>query len=189
MAPARWKGEGAHIRVHLGGARVGRSPAPRVPLRAVDWAAVAAALRSLPPPGGRGSGWLNGGGVGVGAARSGRGRGAGMTELRQRLGREPGGTREPEEKVGMRAGERRGRGRGAGPAAGGLAARPADGGGSGGGGDDGDGTHGRDPPPPLSLAGAAAATPVLPRSVRLCPCSRSAGGARRLVDLPPPAPG
>lgn len=113
-----------------------------------------------------------------------------MTELRQRLGREPGGTRELEEKVGMRVGERRGRGRGAGPAAGWVAARPADGGGSGGGtGRYGAGTHGRDPPPPLSLAGASAATPVLPRSVRLCLCSSSAGEAPRLVDLPPPAPG
>lgn len=108
----------AHIRVHLGGAKCDPTPPPR-PSRAADWPAVARCPR--PPPGG------SRGGCQRHRRRSGRGRGAGMSDLRQRLGREPGGAREPEEKVGCGAargrpasgavplrGDRRG---GAGPAA------------------------------------------------------------------------
>lgn len=125
-----------------------------------------------------------------GAERSGRGRGAGMTELRQRLGREPGGTRELEEKVGMRVGERRGRGRGAGPAAGWVAARPADGGGSGG----GTGRDGTGPGPTdgtLRLRFLSPGPPLPPPSCP-APCASAcalAAPARPLawlICLPPP---
>lgn len=154
----------AHIRVHLGGASVGRSPAPRAhPAPPIGRRRV----RPHPPPGGGGGSRRR-----RRRARSGGGRGAGMSELRQRLGREPGGAQEPEEKV--RAG---------GAAGGGRAAAGRRGAGSGGGarGLRGLRSAGDPPPPP---AGAAAVPPGPPRTPRLCWCS----AAWRLVYLLPTPP-